>query len=185
MTWNRWLQKRVPRPWRAGPASLLVLLLTACSPTLDWREVRPVGSGAVLLMPCKPTSQERRLALDGYPALLTMYACTAGDQTWSVAYADVGQPARLAGVLQSLVTAAGANISARSGQSLALKVNGATPNVASQRVLLQGRLPDGKALQMQVAVFAHGTKAFQAIALGNTLSAEGVDTFMGSIRFAN
>ncbi len=162
-----------------------VLCLAACSPALDWREVRPDGSGAVLLMPCKPKSQERRLALDGQRTLLTLYACSASDQTWSLAFADVGDPARVSGALQALVRAAGDNVAASSQQALALKVPGATPNGANQRMVYQGQLPDGKVVQMQVAVFAHGTRVFQVTAVGGALPAEGLDTFMGSIRIAN
>jgi len=29
-------------------------LLAACSPTLNWREVRPEGTRLALLLPCKP-----------------------------------------------------------------------------------------------------------------------------------
>jgi hypothetical protein len=49
----------------------------------------------------------------------------------------------------------------------------------------QGQMPDGKPVAMQVAVFAHGTQAFQATVIGSALPAEAVQTFMGSIRFAN
>ena len=67
---------------------------------------------------------------------------------------------------------------------LTLKVEGATPNPASQRVQFQGRMPDGRAVTEQVAVFAKGTRVFQAIALGDKLDAEAADTFFGSLRLA-
>ena len=160
-------------------------LLSACSPVLDWREVRPAGSGAVLLMPCKPSAQERRLLLAGQTVRLALHACTAGEQTWSLAFADITDPSRMADTLQALVKAAGANVLAAAPQVQALAVPGATPNRASQWVGYQGQLPDGKAVQMQVAVFAHGTLAFQATVLGGAVPADGVQTFMESIRFAN
>ena len=136
-------------------------------------------------MPCKPTVQERRLSLAGQPLRLALHACTAGDQTWSLAVADVTDPAQVGAVLQVLVRAAGVNVAAAEQQVLPLVVPGATPNPASQMVAYQGKLPDGQAVHMQVAVFAHGTRVFQATALGPALPAEGVQTFMGSIRFAD
>ncbi len=139
----------------------------------------------MLLMPCKPHVQERRLLLAGHAVRLTLQACTAGDQTWSLAYADVADPARMADVLQALVNAAGTNVSAAAPQVQALAVPGATPNRASQWVGYQGRLPDGKAVQMQVAVFAHGTHAYQATVLGSVVPTDSLQTFMSSIRFAN
>ena len=45
-------------------------------------------------------------------------------------------------------------------------------------------MPDGRAVTEQVAVFAKGTRVFQAMALGDKLDAEAVDTFFGSLRLA-
>ena len=158
--------------------------LVACSPTLDWREVRPGGSGVQLLMPCKPDSHERRLSLAGQPVRLSLHACSAGDQTWSRAFADVGDPSRLGQVMQQLVQTAGANIAAAAAQATPLRVRGATPHSASQTVVYRGHLPDGRSVQMQVSVFAYGTHAFQATVLGAALPGDAVQTFMESIRFA-
>jgi hypothetical protein len=169
-----------PRRW----LGLVAASLAACSPTLDWRDVRPAGSDLQLLMPCKPDRQERRLQLSGQPARLVLHVCSAGGQTWGLAFADVGDPARLGDVMQQLMAAAGANIAAVAIQSTPLEVPGATPHRASQKVAYRGLLPDGKPVQMQVAVFAHGTHAFQATVLGGDIPAEAVQTFMESIRFA-
>lgn len=158
--------------------------LAACSPTLDWREVRPAGSDLQLLMPCKPVAQERRVLLAGQTQRLALHVCTAGDQTWSVAFVDVVDPSRLDDVMQQLVRSAGANVAAEATQAAPLQLPGATPHRANQSVVYQGRLPDGKAVKMNVAVFAHGTLAYQVTVLGSALPAEGVQTFMESIRFA-
>lgn len=159
--------------------------LAACSPALDWRDVRPAGTAVLLMMPCKPQAQERRVMLAGLPTRLTLHVCTADEMTWGLAFADVAEPARVAKVLQSLAHTAGANISATTSQVLPLTVRGATPNTSSQRLAYQGRLPDGRAVQMQVAVFAYGLRAFQATVLGGELSAEAAQNFMASIRFAD
>jgi hypothetical protein len=50
-------------------------------------------------------------------------------------------------------------------------------------VRFDGRLPDGRTVQAQVAVLAHGTRVFQVTALGERLPGEAADTFFGSIRF--
>jgi len=51
------------------------------------------------------------------------------------------------------------------------------------RTRLQGRLPDGKAMQMEVMLFAHGTRVFQASVLGERLSDDAVEVFLSSLRF--
>lgn len=136
-------------------------------------------------MPCKPQAQQRRVMLAGQPTRLTLHVCTADAITWGLAFADVADPARMAEVLQLLVDTAGANVSATAPQVLPLAVRGATPNPSSQWVTYQGRLPDGRSVQMQVAVFARGLRAFQATVVGGELPAEMVQNFMGSIRFAD
>jgi len=164
-------------------ASLAVpWLLAACSPAMDWRDVRPEGSGAQLMLPCKPASHARKVRLAGAETELTLYACTAGGATWAIAFADLGDPARVGPALQELRDAALANLGASAPQILALKVEGATPNPASTRMSLLGKLPDGQAVQEEVAVFTRGTRVYQATCVGARLPADGVETFFASLR---
>ena len=158
------------------------LALAACSPTLNWREVRPEGSEAQLLLPCRPASATRSIVLAGQPLRLSMLACDAGDVTWALAHADVGDPARVGPVLEALRRAAAGNVGAAQGDPLPLAVAGATPNPATMRLRLAGRLPDGSAVAEEVAVFAYGSRVYQASALGAQLPAEGTDTFFASLR---
>lgn len=159
-------------------------LLMACAPALDWREWRPEGSGLAVLFPCKPASHARRVSLGPDTVRLELHACTAGGMTWAVAFADIEDPARVGPALTALRMAAAHNLSAAPAQEMALKVEGATPNPASQRVQFRGQMPDGRAVTEQVAVFAKGTRVFQAVALGETLDPESADSFFGSLRLA-
>ena len=168
---------------RSVLAGLLpVLGLAACAPTLDWREVRPEGSGAVALFPCKPDSQARTVTLAGASVRLTLLACKAGDITWALAHADLADPARVGAALAELRAAATANLGAAPPRELPLKVDGATPNPASVRLELAGKMPDGKPMQEQLALFAKGTRVFQATALGERLGAETLEPFFGGLR---
>ena len=160
----------------------LLLSLAACSQPLDWREVRPEGSALTLLMPCRPQRQARDVDLGGQPLHLVLHACSAGGHTWALAFADLDDPARVDGVLRALQRAAVGNIGAAQTAALPLDVPGATPNAASGRVALGGRLPDGSEVREQVAVFAYGTRVFQATAVGPQLPDEAVGTFFASLR---
>lgn len=166
--------------------ALLFLLtwaqLAGCSPTLDWREVRPPESQLVLLFPCKPSAQERSVPLARQPVRLTLHACSAGGLTWGLVSADVADPARTAPALADFVASVTANIAGSATSSTPLRVPGATPNPGSQRLLLQGKLPDGRAVSMQVAVFTHGTRVFQATVLGEQLSPEVAEVFFDGLR---
>ena len=167
-----------------GGGYCVAFALAGCAPALDWRDIRPADSGVELQFPCKPSSQQRRLPLAGTEVKLLLYACAAGDQTWGLGYADVGDPARVAPALAELAAAAAANLNATPGKTAPWQAAGATPNTASLRTRLQGRLPDGKPVQMDLAVFTHGTQVFQASVLGERLSDEAVDNFIGTIHFA-
>lgn len=149
---------------------------------MDWRELRPEGSGAVLMLPCKPASHARRLPLAGGEIELTLYACNAGEVTWAIAFAELGDPARVGPVLDALRDAAVANLGAARTEALPLKVEGATPNPASVRLAFSGRLADGRAVQEQMAVFTKGTRVYQATCVGTRLPADGVETFFGALR---
>lgn len=160
--------------------------MAACAPALDWREVRPEGSGAGLLLPCRPSAHERVVQLAGANVTMGLLACRADGVTWALAHADVGDPGRVGGALRELRESAAANVgaSAASAPSMALgAVPGATPQPEAGRAAWSGRLPDGTAVQEQVLVAAHGTRVFQLTAIGARIAPEAADTFFGSVRF--
>jgi hypothetical protein len=156
--------------------------LTACTPTLDWREVRPEGSAVRLMMPCKPASHARTVSLADRRVEMSMYACTAGDVTYAVAIADMADPAAVTPALGELARSARANLRASdSAASSALSVPGMTPNAQAAQWRIDGRLPDGRQVQEQMAVFAHGTRVHQATMVGPRIDAEARDTFFSGL----
>lgn len=167
---------------RVVTAAVVAFALTACTPTLDWREVRPAGSGALLLMPCKPSLQSRAVPLANKKVQMSLWSCDAGGQTWALAHADMGEPGKVNAALVDLQTAAAANIGAVDVKPLPLQIPGVTPYTASQRVQWRGQLPDGRPVRAQLAVFARGSVVFQATMMGETLSAEGAETFFAALR---
>jgi hypothetical protein len=166
-----------------GLALGVAVLLAACAPVLDWRELKLDEGRLRVLFPCKPASHARQVALQDQLLRLELHACTAGGTTWAVAFADTADPARVGSALSALRHAAAQNLGASAPRVLALQVEGATPNPASERVQFEGRLPDGRPVTEQVAVFAKGTRVFQAVALGDRLDAEAADGFFASLRF--
>jgi hypothetical protein len=171
-----------PPAWPAwGAWAGSIVMMAGCTPTLDWREVRPVD-GVVALFPCKPTALTREVTLAGQVVPLALHACSAGGQTWGVAVADVRDPARVGRTLDELRSSAASNLGAASAQPLPLQAPGATPNPSAAREALEGRAPDGRILAGQVAVFVRGTLVVQATVLGPALPAEAVETFFGGLR---
>jgi hypothetical protein len=165
------------------PVLALACAAIACTPVLDWRDVRPEGSGLAAQFPCKPASLARQLALAGVRVEMTLYACSASGVTYAVAFADIDQPQLVGRALGELARAAARNIGAQGPPALLpLRVDGATPNAFAGRQALAGQLGDGQRVEEQVAVFARGTRIYQATMVGPRLEIESVDAFFGALR---
>ena len=65
------------------------MLLTACSPKYDWREVRGNGAPFVVALPAKPASHTRGVNLDGIPVNMTMTAAEVDGVTFAVGVAQL------------------------------------------------------------------------------------------------
>ena len=154
------------RPISGAVLGLLLGLVAACSPTLDWRQVRPEGWGLVASWPCRPTLQVRPVALAGPAVELGLLSCSAGDHRFAVASADVADPARVGPALQALGAAAQALVQGVIESERAAVVPGMTPQPAARWWRVQGRLPDGQPVREQVLVFAQGMRVFQATLVG-------------------
>ena len=163
-------------------AAIALMGLCACSPTLDWREVRPEDTGVVALFPCKPTTDARMVTLEGARVRMLLTACRAGDVTWALASADTEQPARVGPALAALRTAAAANLGASAQAIGPLQVSGMTPNPQAERVRIKGKLPDGGAVTLEAGFFAKGTWVFQATAMGAAPGTDAVATFFDNLK---
>lgn len=147
----------------------------ACSPSLDWREVRPADSGALLLFPCKPEIAARP-ATAAEPARMGLAQCKAAGLTFSLSWAELEDPAGIAPALQQMPAALAAKLEAKPGAVRPLRIAGMTPNPQTGRQSLAGTR------QAEVAVFTRGRIVYQAVMLGAKRNEEAWDTFIGSIR---
>ena len=185
----------------AASATTLLLLLPACSPTLNWRDVRPEGTGLVLLLPCKPDKAEKTVPLGGKPTTLKMLGCNAGGATFAVAMADIGDAAAAAPVLaqwQALTLAnmkapplegGGAVVAASAAggnqptQVAAVKLPGAALQPSPVLIKARGQRVDGTAAAGHAAYFAQGSQLFQVVLYADKIAPEVSETFFSSIRF--
>jgi hypothetical protein len=159
------------------------LVLAGCSPMLDWREMRPEGSRAQMMFPCRPASHARAVALAGATVEMSMFACSAGAATYALSFADLGDPALVTPALAELGAALPANVRAAApAASQPLAVPGMTPNALAARWRIDGRLPDGRAVQEQAALFAHGTRVYQAAIVAPTLDPQAAEVFFSALR---
>ncbi len=175
----------MPRPSLPFALQLLALMvLQACSPSLNWRDVRPEGTSLALLLPCKPDKAQRTVPLGGVATELNMLGCDAGGATFAVASADIGDAARVSEVLAQWQKLTLANMKATPGaQVLPLKVVGSAPVPSAVLVKAQGQRGDGQAVTGHAAYFAKGTQVFQVVMYAGKAAPEASETFFSSLKF--
>ncbi len=172
-----------PLTIRVTAASLLLLLLAACNPVFNWREVRPDNTALTVLLPCKPDKAQRSVPLGGRPTELAMLGCDAGDATFAVAVATLDDAAQAAPVLAGWQTATLANLKAAGGgQPSPLKLPGADPLPPAVLVRASGQRANGRAVQSQAAYFSQGRQVFQAVIYADRMDPEVAETFFSSLQ---
>ncbi len=169
-------------PPRSVVPAIALLLVGACSPTLDWREVRPDGAGIVAMFPCKPERQERTISLAGASVSLQVLVCSAGGVTWGLGTAEMSDPARVATALAALRASRLGNLDGHELEVRPLEVAGMTPNPQAVRLRIAGRRPDGSAITERAWLFARGTRVFHVAALGGDPPDEALGSFFGGLK---
>lgn len=163
------------------------LLLVACNPTFNWRELRPDGTPLLALMPCKPDSATRPVPMVGAPVELHMHSCEAGSLRFAVAWADVGNAAQVSPALAAWRSASlqSLRVIPSPGEDPATRwavtVAGAD---AVLGVSALGRDPQGQPVRTRAAYFAQGSRVFQAAVYGAELPDEAVDPFFAGLRLS-
>lgn len=158
---------------RIAPALLLALVavVSACTPSLDWRELRPDGAGVLALFPCKPEVERRE------PVRMGQAVCKAAGLSFSLTWAQLDDPAQVGPALQQMRESLAARLQARAAPTQPVQVKGMTPN---PQALQQGLQAEQQ--QARVAVFARGMWVYQAVMLGAKSDEAAWETFLTGFR---
>ena len=169
---------------RLRPLALIAsALLSACSPTFDWREAHFEGSTLVAMFPCRPDHHVRPIELAGRRTTMQMDACATGGATFAVSVVELGDPALAATAQQELRTVAVANVRGDAPQAVPWRLAGTTPDIDTMRISTRGRLPDGAAVVEHAAFFTQGLKIYQASVIGAAPNPEALETFFAGLKF--
>ncbi len=160
----------------------LWLALSGCTPTHDWREVRPDGAALSALFPCRPQQLSRRVDLEGVNVPMQVHVCRSGDETLAVAFVDVDKPGQVSAVMRSLQSAAKANFSATQIQASGLQVPGMTPNPNAALVSMRGASAQGEPVAATAAFFVRGLRVYQATIFGTRVDPEVLQTFIAGLK---
>jgi hypothetical protein len=162
----------------------VLLLVSACSPTFNWRELRLQGTPLLALMPCKPEHASRTVPLAGASTEMHLHSCDAGGLSFAIAWSELGDSARVDAALREWPRASLASL--RLAPELldepetqwAFRLPGAPK---AQGLTVQGTGPQGQAVQMRAAYFARGTQVYQAAVYGPSLPDEVTTAFFEAL----
>lgn len=186
---DRYGHMRTGLSWGASWLVMVVVVggLVACSPAMNWRQVRSDDATLQVLMPCKPDRAARRIRLLDQDLTWQLLSCEAGGATWSLAHGNLTTPDQVGPVLAGLQDTARSNWGVVNSTSSPFNAStwppGATPQPNAARWRAEGRRPDGQVLPLDAAWFAQGLTVYQLVVIGRpaTLDAE---TWWSSVTFA-
>ena len=160
------------------------MLISACTPTLNWREVRlqsPDGSTLKAELPCNPDAATRKQQLGDIQVELSMMGCAVNDVTFTLSRIPVLDPLTAPKILAAWQAAAETNVKAGSTPKTAVTVSGAGAWPPAERVTLAGT-----ATQAQIIWFAKQTRTgltlYQAALYGKQPNNEAAVTFFESLQ---
>ena len=153
-----------------------LLLLTACYPTYNWREI-PVADGlAILAFPAKVDTAKRNVELAGMPVTFVLTSADVNDVVFSIGWAQL--PAQSTSEQRQAAQRTLVD-------TLATSVGQAAPATAMQSEVFRLETNrDGKSLAMVARVLVHYDIVMRVVASGppDVLTEELAGEFMRSLK---
>ncbi|MFJ2986928.1 hypothetical protein ACIPF8_03610 [Collimonas sp. NPDC087041] len=161
-----------------------VLLLGACSPKFNWREVRGKDASYSVLLPAKPSTFARQIDLDGTQVTMTMTAAKVDDTVFAVGSASLPDAAKAQAALSAMKTALVKNINGTVKSEKASAVANAQGSSASVDVEAVGSTRDGNAEILYGHFVSQDKEIYQVIVMGpeKAVSRENAETFIASFK---
>ena len=178
------LYRQLRIPSRKLVSSALILLLCACTPALNWRDVRlesSDGSALKATLPCKPDSATRKQQLSDVQVELSMMGCIANETTFTLSRIPLANLLDAPKVLTAWQAAGVANVKARPASVSAAVVSGAGAWPPAARVALVGVATQAHMLWFAKQT-ATGVTLYQAALYGKQPSQESITTFFESLQ---
>ena len=164
---------------------MCLVLLVACSPAYDWREVTDQGAGYTATFPDKPVKATRSMVIAGETVELTLHSARVDDGFFAVGTIPLKdeQLAKVPEIMVALQAAMQNNIG----------VTGQTPkivsaqNVSWQEIVAEGTINNGKPAVLQARFVQKGKQIVEVIAMGESarLPADVRDQWFSGFRWMN
>jgi len=165
-------------------SGLVALLLCACQPTYNWRDIHFEGTNVTAQLPCKPDRTQRDVTIAQAQVSLQVAGCEAGDGMWVVMTGRLPAGVDAAHVLLGWQTATWRTLQARNPENQAWVAPKALPGAVRARA--QGQQPNGQVTQAQGLWVAwpegDGVQWANAMVYQKKIQGAMADTFFESIR---
>jgi hypothetical protein len=134
-----------PRTSRCLLAALL--LLTACAPHYNWREIRGEGASYTVALPARPASFARNIDLNGTRVNMTMTAAEVDNNTFAVGTAELPSAQQAQASLEAMKDALVRNIGGTVREHKVLTISQST------------HADSGRLAVIEIAASGHGDQA--------------------------
>jgi hypothetical protein len=165
-------------------AGAMALLLSACQPTYNWRDIGFEGTNVKAQLPCKPDRTQKEVTMAQTQVTLQVAGCEAGGGMWVVMTGQLPAKVDAAEVLQGWQAATWRTLQAQNPAQQTWPAPKALPGAV--RVRAQGLQPNGQPTQAQGVWVAwpegEGVQWVNAMVYQSTIQGETADTFFESIR---
>ncbi len=180
-------QTRMP----AAVVLAMLLMLVACHPAYDWREIHETDAGYRILLPAKPVSMTRPIDLDGVSVTMAMTGARVDEALFtvgSVVLPSSDEPAR-AHATQAMRFAMQRNLQGHETKATQVEVpvidaaGRVVGSVAGTHVEVEGTVM-GEPSHMSATFVARGDRAWQAVMIAPSAIPEAAKLFHESLRIA-
>jgi hypothetical protein len=168
-----------------------LLMLAACSPRYNWRDIRGEGAPYVVAMPARPASFSRNIDLNGTRVNMTMTAAEVDNNTFAVGTAELpsAQQAQTAleAMKEALVRNIGGSVSEQKTLTIAQSAHAVSGHLAVIEITASGRgdrATGGQPRILFARFLARQKRVFQLVATGpqNSMKREFADSFFSSFK---
>jgi hypothetical protein len=167
---------------QAFMASAMALLLLACSPALNWREVRPDGAGLMALFPSRPDQGVQSVALGALVVKMSMMGCEAGGAMFTLAHVALDGSMDAEALRAQWQVGTLASMQGTAGKEEPFFLKGASSSLSPGQIRATGQRADGSPVAMRAAWFAVGGVVYQAAVYADRDVDEVAQTYFDGIR---
>ncbi|MDO9419097.1 MAG: hypothetical protein Q7T66_00405 [Herminiimonas sp.] len=164
-----------------------LLLLSACSPKYDWREIRSDNAPYVIALPTKPTTHTRDIDLKDIKVSMTMVASEVDGVTFAVGSAELPDATQaqvsLAAMKTAMINNIGGTVKQEKVLTMPQSIN-APGTIALTEIEALGATANGQNRILFARFLAKEKRVYQLIVVGSekSISRDVVTTFFSSFK---